>query len=315
MTDAPRAALDFAPAKVERKDIDGGGFILRSPMALEPYSDSVCQWLVHWAEKAPERPFLADRDPATDDWRTLSYSVAHDGVRAIAQGFLDRGLSVDRPVMLLSDNSIDNGLVQLGAMYAGIPSVPVSPAYSLMSQDFAKLKYIYDLIRPGLVFADDGAKYGKALGMLDLAGVEVVISRNPPDGIAATSFDDLLATSATDAVDAALARVGPDTIAKILFTSGSTGTPKGVINTQRMLCSNQQAIAQMWRFIEEKPPVTVDWLPWHHTFGGNHNFNMMLRNGGTMYVDGGKPAPGLVEKTIANLRDIAPTVYFNVPRG
>ncbi len=315
MTDAPRATLNFAPAEVEREEIGGGGFILRSPMALKPHAKNISEWLVHWAEAAPDRTFLADRETPADSWWLLPYRSAHDAVRGIAQALLDRGLSVDRPLMLLSDNSIRNALMQLAAIYAGIPSVPVSPAYSLMSQDFAKLKYIHDLIRPGLVFADDGAKYGRALGALDLSGADLVIAANIPDGVSATSFDLFADTEATAAVDEAREATGPDTIAKILFTSGSTGTPKGVINTHRMLASNQQAIAQMWPFIEEKPPVTVDWLPWNHTFGGNHNFNMMLRNGGTLYVDRGKPAPGLVDTTIANLGEIAPTVYFNVPRG
>ncbi len=171
------------------------------------------------------------------------------------------------------------------------------------------------MIRPRIVFAADGAPFAPALGALDLAGVEIVVTRNAPDGLAATDFASLTATAPTDAVDAALARVGPDTLAKILLTSGSTGLPKGVINTHRMMCSNQQAIVQIWPFITRRPPLLVDWLPWHHTFGGNHNFNLILRNGGTLYIDAGKPAPGLVEQTVANLREVAPTLYFNVPRG
>ena len=315
MTDAPRARLDFAPARVVREDIGGGAFILRSPQPLKPYERSVCHWLLKWAEQTPDAVFLADRDPATGEWRKLTYAETLARVRSLAQGLLDRELSPERPLMLLSDNSIENALLQLAAMYVGVPSVPVSPAYSLMSQDFAKLRHIHELIAPGLVFADDGAKFASALNVLDLSAALVTIARNPPGTIPVTAFDELAETTPGQGVDAALERTGPDTVAKILFTSGSTGTPKGVINTHRMLCSNQQAIAQLWRFLRDKPPVTIDWLPWHHTFGGNHNFNMILRNGGTLYVDGGKPAPGLVEKTIANLRDVAPTIYFNVPRG
>jgi feruloyl-CoA synthase len=184
-----------------------------------------------------------------------------------------------------------------------------------MSKDYGKLKRIFDLIRPRLVYADKGRIFAEALGSLDLDGVELVVSSDPDERFPATPFDSLTTTGVTDEVGEAFARVGPDTVGKILFTSGSTGLPKGVINTQRMMCSNQQAIAQAWPFIEKKPPKTVDWLPWHHTFGGNHNFNMILRNGGTLVVDTGKPAPGLIERTVANLEEVSPSIYFNVPRG
>ena len=309
-----RTAPEFAPAQVDIEHVPGGGLILRSPMPLEPYAANLCSYLLEWAEQAPGRTFIAERT-AAGEWRHLSYTDALTSTRALAQGLIDLGVSSAHPLMILSENSIDNALLQLAAMFVGLPVAPVSPAYSLMSQDFGKLMHVFDLLQPKAVFAADADVYSNALSALNTQGVSVVVKRNAPEEIDATPIDQLLATRATDAVDAAYSHVGPDTIAKILFTSGSTGLPKGVINTHRMMCSNQQAMAQVWPFITQRPPVLVDWLPWNHTFGGNHNFNMILRNGGTLYIDSGKPAPGLIEASIENLRDIAPTVYFNVPRG
>lgn len=305
---------EFAPAKVNIEHLPDGGLILRSPMTLEPCANNLCSYLVDWAEQAADRTFIAERS-ATGEWCNLSYADALASVRKLAQGLLDHDVSADRPLMILSENSIDNGLLQLAAMFVGLPVAPVSPAYSLMSNDFGKLRHVFDLLRPKVVFASDGETFHEALSALNLQDTTVVVTQNAPSGIDAVRIDELLATQATPAVDRAFSLVGPDTLAKILFTSGSTGMPKGVINSQRMMCSNQQAMAQVWPFITRRPPVLVDWLPWNHTFGGNHNFNMILRNGGTLYIDGGKPALGMFEATIANLREIAPTVYFNVPRG
>jgi feruloyl-CoA synthase len=347
---APRKPLRLAPAAVTARPLPGGGMLLRSRLALGPYPRCLGEWLRHWAAAAPERTFLAERDDRRErqerderqqgaerqdrrerqegdepagpvPWRRVAYGAALAAVERIAGGLLARRLDRDRPVAILSENGIDNGLLQLAAMHVGIPVVPISPAYSLLSSDHAKLRSILEVTRPGLVYAGDGERYAPAFAAARAAlpgGVELAASARPPAGLAVTAFGELLERppgAVIAAVAARFAAVGPDTLAKILFTSGSTGTPKGVVNTQRMLCSNQQAIAQMWPFLEERPPAIVDWLPWSHTFGGNHNFNMMLRNGGTLYVDAGKPAPGAIEITAANLREVSSTIHFNVPRG
>ena len=290
--------LRFAPAKVDVEKRADGTILLRSPQKLAPYARCVTEWLSQWSDKAPERVFLAERKG--NGWRKLSYRETYGAVRRIGQALLDRNLDKERPVAILSDNGVDHALLSLGAMHVGVPVAPISPAYSLMSKDFGKLKHIFGLVKPGLVWTADPEKFKPAL--------EAV-------GAKATPLEPLLETNPGSTQEREYAKVGPDTVAKILFTSGSTGVPKGVINTQRMLCANQQMIAQAWPFLEDRPPVVVDWLPWNHTFGGNHNFNLVLRNGGTLTIDGGKPVPGLVETTARNLGEISPTLYFNVPRG
>ncbi|HYL04952.1 MAG TPA: feruloyl-CoA synthase [Thermoanaerobaculia bacterium] len=340
-------ALGLAPVAVTVRRLPGGGMVLASRQALLPYPRCLGELLRAWAAAAPDRPFLAERNErgernrggasdangasgasgkrgasgqrdASGGWRRIGYGAALAAVERIAGALLARGLDRNRPVAILSENGIDNGLLQLAAMHVGIPVAPISPAYSLLSRDHAKLRSILQLTRPGLVYAGDGAAYAPAFAAVQEAlagGVELAVSANPPAGQAVTGFDELLERPPGPAVAARFAAVGPDTPAKILFTSGSTGVPKGVVNTQRMMCSNQQAIAQVWPFLAERPPVIVDWLPWSHTFGGNHNFNMMLRNGGTLYVDGGKPAPGAIAATVENLREVPSTIHFNVPRG
>jgi len=307
--------ISLAEPAVEVENISHGGVILRSPQIIGDYPESQSSWILEWAEKTPDAIFLADRTGEKSSWRKITYREFLIQITSVAQALLNRGLSVERPVAILSDNSVDNALLLFGAMHVGIPVVPISPAYSLMSNDFGKLKHILGLTNPGLIYVADGEKFSSALKNSDLNGAEIVLSSNAPASMNTTDFGELLTVIPTSEVEINKKKVGPDTIAKILFTSGSTGPPKGVINNQRMLCSNQQAMSQVWTFLEEKPPVTVDWLPWNHTFGGNHNLNMILRNGGTMYIDGGKPAPGIIEKTVTNLKEISPSIYFNVPRG
>jgi len=293
-----QSSLRFAPAKVDVEKRPDGSIVLRSPQKLGAYSRCVTEWLVHWSDHQAERIFLAER--SAHGWRTMSYRESYGAVRRIGQALLNLGLNQERPVAILSDNSVDHALLALGAMHVGVPVAPISPAYSLLSKDFAKLRSIFELVQPGLVYASDPQKFAPALAAVGAKSISVA---------------ELLETNPGSTMEREFSKVKPESVAKILFTSGSTGTPKGVINTHRMLCANQQMLAQAWPFVEDRPPVIVDWLPWHHTFGGNHNFNLLLRNGGTLYIDGGKPAPGLAEVTARNLREIAPTMYFNVPRG
>jgi feruloyl-CoA synthase len=293
-----------------------GATVVVSRERLEPYPERLTDRLVQWATRDPDRILVAKRakPEAGGAWRRVSYGEALRSARAIAQALLDRRLSPERPVAILSDNDIEHLLLGLGAMLAGVPFAPVSPAYSLVSQDHGKLRHIFGMLTPGLVFAS-GSQYGKAIAAVVPAETPVVLGEGRLEGRAVTPFAEFVATEPSAAVDAAHARVGPDTIAKFLFTSGSTKLPKAVINTQRMLCANQQMIRQCFVTLAEEPPVLVDWLPWNHTFGGNHNVGLVLYNGGTLYIDEGKPTPALIGETLRNLREIAPTVYFNVPKG
>ncbi|HVL35532.1 MAG TPA: feruloyl-CoA synthase, partial [Burkholderiales bacterium] len=278
-----------------------GAIILRSPRALAPYPRKLTEKLEHWARQAPERTLLAQRN-AAGAWRRLTYAQAWAGARAVGQFLLDRKLDAGRPLVVLSGNDLEHALLQLGALLVGVPYAPVSPAYSLLSRDFAKLRSIFDLLTPGLVFAA-GAQYRPALDAV-AGGIEVIANLAEAEN-----------TPVTPAVAEAHARVGPDTIAKFLFTSGSTGAPKAVINTQRMWCANQAMIADQLAFLQDEPPVLVDWAPWHHTAAGNHDFGLVLYNGGSYFIDEGKPLPGQIEATVRNLREVSPTFYFNVPKG
>ena len=284
---------------VERRA--GGVIHLRSPHALAPYPRHLLERLEHWAALAPARPLFAQR-ASQGGWRTLGYADALKKARRVGQFLLEKRLSAERPLAVLSGNDIEHALLHLAAMYVGIPYAPISPAYSLLSTDFGKLRAVIDLLTPGLVFVCDRAAYAKALAaVVAPRGIEVI--------------DQVPEREPTRALDEAHARVGPDTIAKFLFTSGSTGTPKAVINTQRMWCSNQVMARTALAFVQDEPPVLVEWAPWHHTAGGNKDLGLVLFNGGTLYIDEGKPLPGAIETTVRNLREIAPTFYFTVPKG
>jgi feruloyl-CoA synthase len=308
------AEIDFAPPLVERRDLGGGAFELYSPVKLMTYATSLAHLLRARAAGDPQRVFLAERD-AAGAWRELTFAEASRKADAIAQALLDRGCSAERPVMILSGNGIDHALLTFGAYVAGVPAVPVSVAYSLMSQDHDKLKHIFAAIAPRVIYAANGRAFAKALAALDLADTDTIVGAEPPEGVRAGLLAELTATVPTPKVERAFARITPDTVAKVLFTSGSTGLPKGVINTHRMMCANQMMAEQTWRFVTAHRIVLVDWLPWNHTFGGNHNINLVLAQGGTMYIDAGRPVPGLIEHTVRNLSEISPTIYFNVPAG
>jgi feruloyl-CoA synthase len=311
--------LTFGVTRVAVRDGEAGTQYLVAEQPLSDFPDRITDRLQHWAATAPERTFMAKReklaDSQTGDWQHISYAQAWASARRIAQALINRGLSVERPVAILSENDLDHALLALGCMVAGVPFVPVSPPYSLISQDFEKLRHVLQTTTPGLVFAADGARYGKAINAAVGNDIEVVLGAGQMDGRTTTAFADLLTTDETPAVNAAMQATGPDTIVKFLFTSGSTKLPKAVINTQRMWCANQQQMTQSMPVLLDAPPVLVDWLPWNHTFGGNHNFGLTLFNGGTLYIDDGKPTPALMAETLRNLREIAPTVYFNVPTG
>ena len=312
-------ALTFGVTRVSLRDGTDGVQYLRAEKELADYAQRMSDRLQHWAQTAPDRVFMARReklaDGRTGDWIRLTYGQAWASARRIAQGLIDRKLSQERPVAILSENDLEHAQITLGCLVAGVPFVPVSPPYSLVSQDFGKLRHVLKTVPPGLVFAADAARYGKAIHAAVGGDIEVVLTAGNLEGRQTTTFADFAATPATDAVERAMQATGPDTLVKFLFTSGSTKMPKAVINTQRMWCANQVQMAQSMPVLAEQPLVLVDWLPWNHTFGGNHNFGMVVYHGGTLYIDDGKPTPALMGETLRNLREIAPTVYFNVPTG
>ena len=309
---ASTEALFATPRIVIDRRTDGT-IRLRSAVRLQDSARCVGEWLEHWAAQTPDRIFLGERTGVDAPWRTVTYGSALQQVRSAASWILAQGLSEQHPLAILSDNGVDHALFALAAMHVGVPASAISPAYSLMSKDFDKLKHMIELLDPGAIYVAAEKPFAPALAAIrPLHAAKIVAS----DGERAIPFRVVATTPEDPAMARAFASVTPDTIAKFLFTSGSTGTPKAVINTQRMLTSSQQAKAQTWTFLENaKDLVILDLLPWSHTFGANHNFNLVLRNGGTLYVDGGKPVPGLFETSLANLRSVMPTIYFNVPRG
>ncbi len=310
-TKAPFAKTPLAGPSVEVDRRGDGSWVLRSPVPIAPGPDHILERLDHWASAAPDRWFVAERDRASA-WRGLSFADAARKSAGIGQALIEHGHGPDRPLAVLSDNSIDFALLLLGAMQAAVPVMPISPAYSLMSRDHAKLRYVVDRNDPSAVFVGDPKPFANALSALDLAGRSVISAT----GAAGTeSLASWAGTVPGPALARRLATVGPDTVAKILLTSGSTGMPKGVLNTQRMMVVNQLMTDSVYRFLRRRPPVIVDWLPWNHTFAGNFNFNMILFHGGTYYLDAGKPVAHLFDRTLANLREISPTLYLNVPRG
>ena len=303
---------------------DGDYTIASVKEPLAPYPDRLTDSLIYWAAHTPNTTLFAQRQAggtaaALKPWQHISYSQALHSARSIGTALLARNLTADRPIAILSGNDLDHAMLALAAQYVGIAYTPISQPYSTVSKDFEKLKQIITLLTPGLVYAADGAIYAGAISAVVAKSTEIVVSKNPEAllslGYQVTLFTDLIASDAVDTSDAAHANTGPDTVVRFLFTSGSTGLPKAVINTERMICSNQQMLRQLYPFLLTEAPILLDWLPWNHTFGGQHNIGLTLFNGGTLYIDDGKPVPSLIDITIANLREIAPTVYFNVPKG
>ena len=315
------AQVPFKPIEFLSRDVSlerraDGSIVLQSNHKLKPYEKCVPAFLAKWAQEAPERVWLAQRRGPQRAWFKLTYAEAKRQIDAVTQALLDRGFGPDKPVMILSSNSIEFALLTMAAMQARAPVAPVSPAYALMSRDHAKLRYVVDLIRPGLVFVQDGEVYGRALAALDLTGVLLVhVDRAPPQ-MQSLPWSELVATKPTVGVAQSIALIEPETVGKLLFTSGSTGMPKAVINTQKMMCANL-SMGQMARVRRpgDPPAVMLDWLPWNHTMGGNATFQGNLADGGTTYIDDGKPLPGLFDETLRNLHELSPTYFANVPAG
>jgi feruloyl-CoA synthase len=312
----PFKKIDWLERDVSLERRPDGVMILRSNIPLQPYAKHIPSFVAKWAEETPDQVWLAQRKGADRAWRKVTYAEAKRTIDAITQALLDMGAGPDRPVAILSGNSLEHALMTQAAQQAGAPAAPVSPAYSLLSEDHAKLKYIFDLIKPGVVMVQDGVQFARALKALDLTGVKLVHVDRAPEGFQSAAWADLVATPVTPAVQAAIDRIGPDTVGKLLFTSGSTGMPKAVINTQQMMCANTAMSQQCRKRLPTDPKMVVlDWMPWNHTMGGNALFHSVLADGGTLYIDDGRPVPGQFDESIRNLREISPTYYANAPAG
>ena len=303
---------EFLPHAVTRDDREDGSILLTSDYPLGEVTPRTGDWLHRWADKAAERVFIAERSGA--GWREETYDATLQQVRQIAASLLSRGMGPDTPILIMSGNGVDHALLSMAAHYVGIPTVPVAEQYSLITGAHGRLQQAVELVRPKMAYVVDADQYGAALGIDALNGIEIVASRTGASTWA-TSFDSLLKGASGVDVDAGFASVTPDTVAKILMTSGSTSAPKGVLTTQRMMCVNQTQLADVIPFLRKRPPRVMDWLPWNHVFGGSHNFNMMLANGGSYYIDDGKPAKGLFDRTVENLGMVTGSIVFNVPVG
>lgn len=303
---------EFLPHAVTRDDREDGSILLTSDYPLGEVTPRTGDWLHRWADKAAERVFIAERSGA--GWREETYDATLQQVRQIAASLLSRGMGPDTPILIMSGNGVDHALLSMAAHYVGIPTVPVAEQYSLITGAHGRLQQAVQLVRPKMAYVVDADQYGAALGIDALNGIEIVASRTGASTWA-TSFDSLLKGASGVDVDAGFASVTPDTVAKILMTSGSTSAPKGVLTTQRMMCVNQTQLADVIPFLRKRPPRVMDWLPWNHVFGGSHNFNMMLANGGSYYIDDGKPAKGLFDRTVENLGMVTGSIVFNVPVG
>jgi feruloyl-CoA synthase len=315
VTERRKQTVKLWSPKLDWEQRPDGTIFVRRDDPLGPYPRCMNERFVHWAGRDPDRVWMAARGDG-GSWREVTYGRALDMIRSIGQALLDLGLSLERPLMILSENAIEHALMALGAQHVGIPSAAVTPAYATADPGFGKLRDIVRQMTPGAVFTEDGLAFGNAIEAALDPDTPVISVRNPsPARRASLLFDTLVKTKPGPDVDRAYLAIGPDTVAKFLFTSGTTGAPKAVIQTQRMLCANQEMIADCYAYLRDEPPVIVDWAPWTHTAAGNKVFNLVIYNGGTFHLDRGKPTPSLIGETIANLREISPSWYFNVPAG